>query len=149
MKCDFIISIFLNFVYGASKCLHYKENKIEDEHLYEEEDNIPLSNLFALDDEYQNIINHTDQLLTNIASNDNITSEEITEWNIDAGIDELEDDEDSIEEEEIVCEKDSISVPSYDEAIKYVNGLIQWSNANKTPKHFENLLLLRENIVKN
>lgn len=106
-----------------------------------------MSELYAIDNAYQGVVAETQQLLTNIAPSCNFDAAEINEWNEYVGGD--SDDETEDENEEVIVEGDeqSTSVP-YSEAIKSVNQLMKWCEANdEGVSHISNLLNLRKNII--
>lgn len=116
---------------------------------YDDDDDIPLSELFPLDNFYREIVNETQQLLSSIAPSANVTAEEINEWNDYVAI-EMDDEIESGNDDETLDESDNqnISIP-YDEALKSVNKLMSWCQVHtRSSQHMSNLLDLRADIVR-
>lgn len=130
-----------------SKILNWDENQ------FDEEDNIPLSDLIPSYDIYKGIVHETQQLLLNIATDSMCSLDDIEEWNDDI-FEESDMDVDVDNEEEVDPDGDSIneSPPvAYSDALTAVNTLIKRSEHNKeySNKHIANLIELRTDIVRN
>lgn len=123
-----------------SKLLNWDDNE------YDEEDNIPLSELMSSHNIYRSEIEQTQQLLSKLCTDCSMTVEEIEIWNADS-FDETEAESESSEEDEVVPENEHVL---HTDAIHAVNKLIKWSenNTDLTDKHMFNLLQLRSDIVK-
>lgn len=116
-----------------------------DEKEYEEEDNIPLSELIPSKSIYDELIIETQQLLSQLGV-EVLSVEEIEDWNVDV-VDEEVDSEPS--EEENPEEESDETVP-YGVAIEAVNDLLKWcaKDVQYGQKHVANLIGLRSDIVK-
>lgn len=121
-----------------------------DENEYDDEDDLPLSELIASDDIYEETIEQTRRLLTEIAPNCHLNLEEINEWNDLASQEDEQDDESQPEDDEtensMDCESVNVQV-SDNSAMTSVNNLIQWCEANKATKHIPSLCTIRTDIV--
>lgn len=118
-----------------------------DDHQYDDEDDIPLSVLFPKDPVYNRIFEDTQQLLATLATNCNLSVEEITAWNADE-LDDNDTDTGTNEDMDYISEASEF-VP-YHDALCAVNTLIKWNeyNTDFTDKHISQLLELRSDIVK-
>lgn len=117
-----------------------------DDDQYDAEDDVPIAQLMASDNEYQSLADETHQLLLSIAPNSDLNRDDCDEWNDDQLVEgdiETESDDD---ESEIEPEVESIS---YHDAITSVNTLIKWCEGNNQQgnKHMAGLLALRFDIV--
>lgn len=122
-----------------------------DENDYDDEDNVPLSELMPSKSIYDEIINETQLLLSNLGVHCELSIEEIEGWNADIIDDEndcdvLNEDESGEEEEEDSSKE--LPIP-YNDAINAVNTLIKWCSKDSeyANKHVSNLLKLRSDIV--
>lgn len=118
-----------------------------DEKEYEDEDDIPLSELIPSKSVYDEILSETQQLLTQLGV-DVLSTEEIEDWNEDIVDDET--DNQSSEDEKENSGKESEEPILYSVAIDAVNNLIKWSTSDEQygQKHMANLIALRSDIVK-
>lgn len=119
-----------------------------DDKEYDEDDNMPLSELASSTEYYDNAIQETEQLLSKLAADRTLSVEEIENWNAD-NVDENEKDSDSENVSDDETTTDTAPV-SYNEAITAVNTLIKWNERNTeyADRHMANLLHLRSDIVK-
>lgn len=117
-----------------------------DEDQYDDEDNVPLAELFGSNSDYGELTRETHQLLLNIAPNSDFTVDDCEEWNIDR-LDSDDEDDGSVDESD-GTETTTETVP-YSDAISSVNTLIKWceENQQKGTKYLTNLLALRSDIV--
>lgn len=115
---------------------------------YDDEDNMPLSDLVPTIDTYSDMLQQTQELLSKLATDSTISIEAIEEWNKDDvnEIDADSSDEDGDSNEN--CQHQEATV-SYGEAISAVNTLLKWAekNEDRANKHIPNLLNLRSDIV--
>lgn len=113
---------------------------------YTDEDLVPLSTLTTPSDHYEQVTGDVQSLLTQIANGNEVTVQEIEEWNVDS-MDSAElDDADGSDSEEEEVEVVKIS---HAEAIDNANKLIEWCTQNEKfgLKHTFNLMSLRSDIV--
>lgn len=126
-----------------SKILNWDSDQFDDE------DDLPLSELNTQNDYYNSIINETQLLLSTIAPNTNLNLEEIEEWNEDIITNDCEDFD--LESEDSECDEPTEPKPSisYSTAIDSVNSLIKWCEENHqfSNRHISNLLALRTDMV--
>lgn len=121
-----------------------------DDSQWDEEDDIPLSELFPSANVYRIGIQETKQLLSKLAVDCNLSTDEIEEWNADKvdfeDVEDLECDE-AASDSEAVCQHPPVL---YSDALNAVNTLIKWTeyNTEYSNKHFANLVNLRADIVK-
>lgn len=130
---------------------------------YNEEDNIPLSELSCQNgeetetetnenetetDAYRDEIETTLQLLSKLTANTVLTIDEIENWNADT-LDETDVDSNDEDDHEDNNAENSVSV-SFTDAINAANVLIKWTeqNADLASKYMYNLLNMRSDIVK-
>lgn len=118
-----------------------------DDSEYEPEDDLPLSQLLTVNQEFENAAQNTQVLLSQILPTCPVTIEEISEWNDDIQVENLSDEENEEESSNESMEEDVLEQVGYDEAIASVNKLIGWCNTNQSAKHITNLLGLRADIV--
>lgn len=120
-----------------------------DDYQYEEEDDLPLSELFPSYDMYEAIVNETQQLLSSLAPTCILNAEEVNEWNDYVAEDTDTDDEMGSENDsESMSDNGKIQSVTYNEAITSVNQLIKWCEKNdQGAKHMSNLVNLRTDIV--
>lgn len=118
-----------------------------DEKEYEDEDNIPVSMLLP-NPVYDELIIETRQLLSQIAVDTTISTEEIETWNADIINDEADCVISSGSDDE--CEHQVDPPIPYGEALNAVNTLIKWATNDMQyeSKHMSSLLTLRTDIVK-
>lgn len=121
---------------------------------FDEEDDLPLSELVQQDCDYMEILQQTQMLLSKIAPNNSIAAGDIDEWNDDI----FEEDSDDTGIETDVDDSDNdvemngeINEPriSYSSAIESVNNLLKWCGQTclLSTKHMSNLLAVRSDIV--
>lgn len=119
-----------------------------DDEEYDDEDNVPLLELLPSTEIYNDTIQETQHLLSKLAIDCTLSTDEIEDWNEDK-LDEnaMDTDTDGESDIEIIQNHD---VP-YSDALNAVNTLIKWSENHKnlTNKHMSNLLELRSDVVKN
>lgn len=118
--------------------LNWRDNDFDDEDL------LPLTTL--RDQILHGALVETQEILTHIANNE-ISIDEIIQWNTDEVFDmDEEGDEDEVGEEEDL----DTNMPRVEEseAMQYVNALLQWCNENRASStHISNLVNLRTEIV--
>lgn len=116
---------------------------------FDDEDNVPLSELIPSTDIYNETIQETQHLLSKLAIDCTLSTDEIEDWNED-GLDENAMDNDS-DRDESDTEIIQNPVVPYIDALNAVNTLIKWSEnyTNLTNKHMSNLLELRSDVEKN
>lgn len=122
-----------------------------DDDQFNDDDDLPISELFLRDEIYASLMTETQQLLTKIGMGSTVSTDEIEEWNAD----EIDANDDDIEDNDIDMGSDveserECSRISYNDAINAVNTLIKWNenNVKYSNKHIANLIELREDIVK-
>lgn len=119
-----------------------------DDNQYDEDDDLPLTELFPPDITYQALVNETQQLLSNIAPTCNLTLDDINDWNDYVEHETDDEAETENENESFDGADDEITSIPFDEAIRSANSLIKWCQANQQgAKHMANLLDLRSDIV--
>lgn len=127
----------------------WKKIKNWDEAEYENEDNIPLSELIEPNDVYNSTLQDVQLLLSKVGLNVEISMEEIEKWNEDAIVEEDEGVElFEIEDEDSEMERDIAKV-SYTEAIGSMNTLIKWHEQSNDANHVAYLLNMRTDMVHN
>lgn len=121
---------------------------------FDEEDDLPLSDLRQSNAEYIAAAQQTQILLSKIAPNDNINAEEIEAWNDDVYEEdsndmELESDDEDAEYDATMNAREPMPKISYSTAIDGVNNLIKWCEESPlySAKHMSNLLSVRSDIV--
>lgn len=121
-----------------------------DDEEYDDQDNVPLSELLPSSDIYNDTIQETQHLLSKLATGCTLLTDEIEDWNEDR-LDENAMDTDSECDDESDTEIIQNPVVPYTDALNAVNTLIKWSenHSNLTNKHMSNLLELRSDVVKN
>lgn len=119
-----------------------------DDKEYEDDDDVPLSELIPSKSIYDEIINETQSLLAQL-NVDVLSIEEIEEWNEDIIDDETDCDVSSEDENENPKGECNEPIP-YSVAIDAVNALMKWcaSDVQHGQKHMTNLIALRSDIVK-
>jgi DDE superfamily endonuclease/Tc5 transposase DNA-binding domain/CENP-B N-terminal DNA-binding domain len=124
----------------------WKKIKNWDDSEYDEEDNVPLSELIQTND-LTSTLKDVQLLLSKVGLGTELSIDEIEKWNEDETTEEDEDGEidDNESEEETVPETPKVT---YTEAIESANTLIKWYEKNNNVSQVANLLEMRANIVK-
>lgn len=117
---------------------------------YDDDDNIPLTELVSQKSYFEKLMEETTQLLSTIAPNARLSLKEIEEWNEDISQEDAYDIEP--ESEDSGCDEpqdDTQPKIPYSTAIQSVNSLIKWCEQDPifSTKHISNLLALRTDIV--
>lgn len=125
-----------------SKIMHFDDDDFDDE------DNIPLSQLNLNDSnvQFSGLVEEINMLLTRVAPDTNLTSGEILAWNADVTANENDDFEMESEEEAETASESEPDV-SYAEALSFANGMIKWCMQKGKSKHIPNIVALRSDVV--
>lgn len=117
-----------------------------DENEYDDEENIPLSELIEPNDIYNSTLNEVQLLLSKVGADVELSFDEIEKWDEDEAVEEDE----GVEMYEVDDELEIIEKPkvTYTEAIESINILIKWHQNNNNAIQVANLLEMRANIFK-
>lgn len=112
---------------------------------FDDEDLLPLT---ALRDQIlQEALVETQEILMHIANNNEISIEEVMQWNADEILD-MDDEGDVDEAEEEENSETNMSKVEQSEAMQSVNVLVQWCNQRQvSSSYISNLVKLRTEIV--
>lgn len=121
-----------------------KINKWDDDE-YQDEDNIPLSALIALNSEYNNSINEVQVLLSKVSDNVEINIDDVEGWNEDQATEDVECELSSDSSDSDIEQSSPQEEVSYNLALQSINNLIKYFKNDV--KEVEDLILKRTKLV--